>query len=104
MDDEQPKHRRRVRYKGTHPKSFTEKYKERDPEKYADEIAKVIEQGRTPAGMHRSICVKEIMSFLNVQPGQTGMDATLGYGGHSLEIFEVLNTRWQIVCYRCGSF
>lgn len=91
MDDEQPKHHRRVRYKGTHPKSFTEKYKERDPEKYADEIAKVIEQGRTPAGMHRSICVKEIMSFLNVQPGQTGMDATLGYGGHSLEILKDLS-------------
>lgn len=90
MDDEQPKHQRRVRYKGTHPKSFTEKYKERDPLKYADEIAKVLEQGRTPAGMHRSICVKEIMDFLNVQPGQTGMDATLGYGGHSLEILKCL--------------
>lgn len=90
MDDEQPKHRRRVRYKGTHPKSFTEKYKERDPVKYAEEIAKVIEQGRTPAGMHRSICVKEIMDLLKVQAGQIGMDATLGYGGHSLEILKCL--------------
>lgn len=84
MDDEKPK--RRVRYSGTHPKVFKEKYKELQPEQYAEDIAKVIQQGRTPAGMHRSICVKEILEFLNIKPGQTGLDATLGYGGHSLEM------------------
>ena len=87
---EEPKKPRRVRYKGTHPKSFNEKYKELQPENYADDIAKVIQQGRTPAGMHRSICVTEIMAFLNIQPGQIGMDATLGYGGHSLEMLKYL--------------
>jgi 16S rRNA (cytosine1402-N4)-methyltransferase len=46
-------------------------------------VSKVMEQGRTPAGMHRSICVTEIMDILKVVPGQTGLDATLGYGGHS---------------------
>lgn len=90
MDDEQPKHQRRERYQGTHPKAFTEKYKEQNPEKYAEDIAKVIAQGRTPAGMHRSICVKEIMDILQVSPSQVGMDATLGYGGHSLEILKCL--------------
>jgi len=90
MDDEQPKHQRRERYQGTHPKAFTEKYKEQNPEKYAEDIAKVIAQGRTPAGMHRSICVKEIMDILRVLPGHVGMDATLGYGGHSLEILKCL--------------
>ncbi|MBL7934627.1 MAG: 16S rRNA (cytosine(1402)-N(4))-methyltransferase RsmH, partial [Bacteroidia bacterium] len=40
--------------------------------------------------MHRSICVKEIMKFLNIVPGQIGLDATLGYGGHSLEILNHL--------------
>jgi 16S rRNA (cytosine1402-N4)-methyltransferase len=88
MDDEKPK--RRERYTGTHPKAFKEKYKEQSPEKYADDIAKVISQGKTPAGMHRSICVKEIMDFLQIKPGQVGMDATLGYGGHSLEILTAL--------------
>ncbi|MCW3075868.1 MAG: S-adenosyl-methyltransferase MraW [Bacteroidetes bacterium] len=88
MDDEKPK--RRIRYKGTHPKSFQEKYKELQPENYSDDVEKVIQQGRTPAGMHRSICVKEIMDFLQIQPGQTGVDATLGYGGHSLEILKCL--------------
>ncbi len=89
MDDEKPK--RRVRYKGTHPKSFKEKYKELQPEQYAEDIEKVIQQGRTPAGMHRSICVTEIMQFLKITPGQIGLDATLGYGGHSLEILKCLS-------------
>ena len=90
MEDQEPKRVRRVRYSGTHPKSFKEKYKELQPEQYADDIAKVIQQGRTPAGMHRSICVNEIMEFLKIVPGQIGLDATLGYGGHSLEILNQL--------------
>lgn len=89
MDDEKPK--RRVRYTGTHPKTFQEKYKELQPGQYAEDIAKVMQQGRTPAGMHRSICVTEILDILKVLPGQTGMDATLGYGGHSLELLQLLN-------------
>jgi len=90
MDEQEPKKPRRVRYKGTHPKSFKEKYKELQPEQYAQDVEKVIQQGRTPAGMHRSICVNEIMEFLQIKPGQIGVDATLGYGGHSLEILKAL--------------
>ena len=81
---------RRIRYKGTHPKLFTEKYKEQQPELYSADIAKVMEQGRTPAGMHRSICVNEIMELLKPMPGETGLDATLGYGGHSAELLKRL--------------
>ena len=88
--DEEPKKPRRVRYKGTHPKSFKEKYKELQPEQYVEDVEKVMQKGRTPAGMLRSICVKEIMEFLKVKPGQIGLDATLGYGGHSLEILKCL--------------
>lgn len=90
MDDNKPERSRRLRYKGTHPKSYKEKYKELQPELYKDDIAKVMEQGRTPAGMHRSICVNEIMNFFAITPGQIGLDATLGYGGHSLEILKRL--------------
>ena len=90
MDDQEAKQPRRVRYKGTHPKSFKEKYKELQPESHTEDIAKVILQGRTPAGMHRSICVNEIMEFLKIVPGQIGLDATLGYGGHSLEMLKCL--------------
>ena len=83
-------HKRRVRYKGTHPRSFYEKYKEHNPEKYADTIEKVIRKGSTPAGMHISICVNEILEFLQIRPGQKGLDATLGYGGHTKEMLKCL--------------
>lgn len=84
-------HKRRVRYKGTHPRTYKEKYKELQPEKYKDTIEKVKEKGNTPAGMHISICVNEILDFLQIKPGQVGLDATLGYGGHSLKMLECLN-------------
>lgn len=84
-------HKRRVRYKGTHPRTFEEKYKEHQPEKYADTIEKVIRKGSTPAGMHISIMVNEILDFLQIQPGQKGLDATLGYGGHTRKMLEKLD-------------
>ncbi len=80
MEHQETGHKRRVRYSGTHPKSYKEKYKEHGPEKYADTIEKVIRKGSTPAGMHLSIMVKEILDFLQIKSGQTGLDATLGYG------------------------
>lgn len=85
------KHKRRVRYKGTHPRSYKEKYKEHNPEKYADTIEKVIKKGSTPAGMHISIMVNEIIDFLQIKPGQKGLDATLGYGGHTSHMLAKLN-------------
>jgi 16S rRNA (cytosine1402-N4)-methyltransferase len=86
MTDDAAPHQRRVRYTGTHPKRFEEKYKELDPVRHADAIKKVMDRGQTPAGMHRSICVKEILGLLKPQPGETGLDATLGFGGHAQEI------------------
>ena len=85
-----PVHKRRVRYSGTHPKRFEEKYKEQNPEKYADTVEKVIKKGSTPAGMHISICVNEILDFLDIRPGMQGLDATLGYGGHTTEMLKKL--------------
>lgn len=84
------KYKRRVRYKGTHPRRFEEKYKELNPEKYKEDVEKIIRHGKTPAGMHISICVKEILDFLQIQPGQIGLDATLGYGGHTSKMLECL--------------
>jgi len=83
-------HKRRVRYKGTHPRNFREKYKELNPEKYQDDVQKIIQSGKTPAGMHISIMVNEILDFLQIQPGQIGLDATLGYGGHTRKMLEQL--------------
>ena len=86
MTDDAKPHQRRVRYAGTHPRKFEEKYKELDPAQHAQEVQKVMDRGQTPAGMHRSICVSEILSILNPQPGEVGLDATLGFGGHAQEI------------------
>ena len=62
-EENQTTHKRRVRYSGKYPKKFEEKYKELQPEKYKDTIEHVIQKGNTPAGMHISICVKEILNF-----------------------------------------
>jgi len=78
-----PPHKRRVRYSGTHPRQFEQKYKELNPLAHADAVEKVLQRGQTPAGMHRPICVEEILAILNPQPGERGLDATLGFGGHT---------------------
>ncbi len=90
------KHQRRKRYSGTHPRKFSEKYKELNPEKYADDVAHIISRGATPAGMHISIMVQEILDFLEIKPGQTGLDATLGYGGHTRAMLEKLEGKGHI--------
>ena len=90
---EEQQHKRRVRYKGTHPRSFQEKYKELNPEKYGSDVEKIIQSGKTPAGMHISIMVREILDILQIQPGQVGLDATLGYGGHTRKMLEQLQGR-----------
>lgn len=94
---EEKVHKRRVRYAGRYPKKFEEKYKEHDPEKYADTVAHVIEKGSTPAGMHISIMVKEILDFLEIRPGQQGLDCTLGYGGHSRKMLVKLEGEGRLV-------
>ena len=92
----QTTHKRRVHYKGKYPKKFEEKYKELQPEKYGDTIAHIIEKGNTPAGMHISIMVKEILDFLQIKPGEIGFDATLGYGGHTKAMLERLEGQGHI--------
>lgn len=95
-ENKEQKHQRRIRYSGTHPKSYKEKYKELNPDKYADTVEKVMQKGSTPAGMHRSICVNEILEFLQIKHGQTGLDATLGYGGHTLEMLKYLDSKGHL--------
>lgn len=83
-------HKRRVRYRGTHPRNYREKYKELNPEKYQSDVEKILKSGKTPVGMHIPIMVHEILEFLQIQPGQIGYDATLGYGGHTCRMLELL--------------
>ena len=86
MGDETERGRRRVRYRGTHPRHYAERYKELDPERHARELEKVRARGDTPAGTHRPVCVREILEVLDPRPGDVGLDATLGFGGHAQEI------------------
>ena len=76
-------HRRRPRYSGKNPRRFEEKYKEHDPQRYAETVAKVLASGKTPAGTHRPIMVAEILEVLAPRPGEVAVDCTLGYGGHA---------------------
>ncbi len=82
--------KRRVRYSGSHPRRFEEKYKELNPQLYSDEVKKIIDQGKTPAGMHRPILVKEVLEALSPKPGMIGLDATLGFGGHAQELLKLI--------------
>jgi len=96
MEEQEKTHKRRVRYNGTHPKNFKEKYKELQPEKYTDTVEKIMKKGNTPAGMHISIMVKEILEVLDIKPGQIGLDATLGYGGHTQAMLKCLENKGHI--------
>ena len=79
-------HKRRARYSGKYPRRFEEKYKEHDPARYAETVAKVLSSGKTPAGMHRPIMVSEVLEALAPQPGELAVDCTLGFGGHAQEL------------------
>ena len=74
MSEEEGRHVRRKRYRGNHPRAFSEKYKEHDPEKYAEDLRKVLARGDTPAGSHRSIMVEEILGVLAPARGDTAVD------------------------------
>ncbi len=58
-------HKRRVRYKGTHPRKFEEKYKEHQPEKYKETVERVIQKGGTPAAQRlEKISQEELQGML----------------------------------------
>lgn len=88
MNEESPRPPRRKRYAGKNPRRFEEKYKEHDPARYGETVAKVLASGKTPAGSHVPIMVDECLQALALQPGMTGVDCTLGYGGHARRILE----------------
>ena len=78
-------HRRRVRYSGTHPKRFAEKYKEHDIKAHPELREHLRNKGKTPANTHIPILVAETMTTLKPSSGEVVADCTLGYGGHAVE-------------------
>jgi 16S rRNA (cytosine1402-N4)-methyltransferase len=85
-----PPHRRRPRYAGRNPRRFEEKYKEHHPDRFPETVAKVVSSGRTPAGSHRPVLVEEILEALHPEPSLVAVDATLGHGGHAVELLPCL--------------
>ncbi|WP_437185607.1 16S rRNA (cytosine(1402)-N(4))-methyltransferase RsmH [Planctomicrobium sp. SH668] len=88
---------RRVRYSGKNPRSFSQKYKELDPQRYPEEADKVLASGKTPAGTHRSIMVAEVLESLAPFPGAIAVDCTLGYGGHALELLHKISPTGKLI-------
>jgi 16S rRNA (cytosine1402-N4)-methyltransferase len=95
MATEKPK--RRQRYRGKNPRHFSEKYKEHAPERYAEDVAKVIASGKTPAGTHRPVMAREIMEVLSPRAGELAVDCTLGYGGHALALLSALQPGGRLI-------
>ncbi|MFM8363671.1 MAG: 16S rRNA (cytosine(1402)-N(4))-methyltransferase RsmH [Verrucomicrobiota bacterium] len=86
MDSPLQPHRRRPRYRGTHPRHFAEKYKEL--EQRPETLAKVLASGKTPAGSHVPILVAEILEVLDPKPRDLVVDCTLGHGGHTRALLQ----------------
>ena len=84
----QPVHARRRRYPGKSPRAFHDRYKELNPERYPEDVQRVLASGRTPAGMHVPIMVGEVLRCLRPNAGEVAVDCTLGGGGHARAILE----------------
>jgi 16S rRNA (cytosine1402-N4)-methyltransferase len=97
MSEEPPRPPRRKRYSGRNPRRFEDKYKEHDPLRHAETVAKVIASGKTPAGSHVPVLVEECLAALNPGPGKNGVDCTLGHGGHAVRILEVIRPGGKLI-------
>ncbi len=97
MSDAGEKPKRRPRYSGRNPRGFEHKYKERDPGRYPDTVAKVIASGKTPAGSHLPILMDECLAALDLRAGDIGIDATLGYGGHAARVLEKITPAGKLL-------
>ena len=98
MSDSLPeKPKRRKRYVGRNPRHFSEKYKEHAPTRYVGDVAKVIASGKTPAGTHRPVMVRELIEVLAPQAGELAVDCTLGYGGHAVALLSALQPGGRLI-------
>jgi 16S rRNA (cytosine1402-N4)-methyltransferase len=92
-----PVRKRRPRYAGKNPRTFHEKYKELNPERYEADVRKIVESGKTPAGMHRAIMVAEVLQALAPGAGAVAVDCTLGFGGHARAILDRIQPGGRLI-------
>ena len=96
-EDPPPVHQRRPRYRGTHPRRFDEKYKELAPEQYPEIVAHLRARGQTPAGQHVPVLAEDVLAALEPRPGERGVDATLGWGGHAERLLRRVSPGGQLL-------
>src|ERR1700730_12670719 len=89
--------RRRVRYSGRNPRKFHEKYKELNPERYALDVQKIVESGKTPHGTLRAIMVADGLQNLATKAGDIAVHCTLGFGGHARAILERIQPGGRLI-------
>jgi 16S rRNA (cytosine1402-N4)-methyltransferase len=53
----------------------------------------------TQSGEHVPVLLAECLDVLNIQPGQTIADCTLGFGGHSIEILKRLGPTGKLIAF-----
>jgi len=90
-------HTRRPRYPGKNPRAFHQKYKELNPERYAEDVEKILASGKTLAGTHRPIMVDEVLGCLQPAAGEVAVDCTLGGGGHAQAILEHIQPGGRLI-------
>ena len=88
---------RRVRYSGTHPKRYKDKYKEHNITAHPDIEARLRAKGKTPASTHVPIMTEEVLACLNPKPGEIVIDCTLGYGGHASEFIKRIGPTGKLI-------
>ncbi len=83
-----PVRQRRPRYPGKYPRRFEQRYKELqgDPET----LGKVLSAGKTPAGSHVPVLLRETLDVLRPKPGDVVVDCTLGRGGHTRALLKAI--------------
>jgi 16S rRNA (cytosine1402-N4)-methyltransferase len=59
--------------------------------------AHVRAQGRTPAGTHVPVLLREVMTWLRPGPGEIVADCTIGYGGHASEFLRRIGPTGRLI-------
>jgi len=88
---------RRHRYSGTHPKNYQQKYKEHNIAAYPEIKAHLRAKGKTPASSHIPVLTEEVIACLRPKSGETIVDCTVGYGGHSSEFIRHIGPGGKLI-------
>lgn len=94
-----PKHRRRLRYSGTHPKSYQQKYKEHNISAHPELRNHLRAKGKTPAGMHVPVLTEEVLASMKPRAGEIVADCTVGYGGHAAEFMKRICPAGKLIAF-----